>query len=654
MAEARGNDIPVDPSELTPQEVDRILDPGAVGVYELSPLVTVSGLARELEAQIETAQGDDAFALRREHILLTNLTDRPSVEQRALELLEDAKASGSLAALADAYIAMIPGTQGSAEITAEDRKAYAIKALEIYAHLGDQLGEAHALYVRGIYEKSVDRSPKVAVQTFVAAHAKALSATGDPKLRHYVLGALNGAFAELAWAGERDLELARRYHALAVLHSRRTNTPCGVGDTHRELGNAYAEIGSHELARTHLQRAEHIFEHHEEWALRFEAIGFQTFGHIRLGNIPEARKAETRLRRAARHVENEVMRESILSTMSALIDAQEGDVASASGVLLETAEDVMVPTEVRMHSLDVLADAYAAAGDYKMAFETTQRRTVLERQENERKLSAGLIGFVLSRELNELKEAHEQTEAHDKRHSSMLQSILPPSAYREFEATGTCEARFYENVVIFFSDFADFTRIASGMPPQQVMQLLSELFDAFDQCMAAHGCERVETIGDAYLAVAGLEDADTDHAAEVDRAPVEVRMARAALDVAAYLETKNAEYARLGSPEFTARIGIHTGSIVGGLVGNERQRFAIFGDAVNTAQRLEAGGRPGAVTVSDDVMAVLRDYPEFEAIEPRAIEAKGKGSLDAWEIRRLPASAAAGMRIPAKKLQTSL
>ena len=108
------------------------------------------------------------------------------------------------------------------------------------------------------------------------------------------------------------------------------------------------------------------------------------------------------------------------------------------------------------------------------------------------------------------------------------------------------------------SAYAECQQIAAGMHPDQLVDILGQLFGAFDRIMAEHGCERVETIGDAYLAVAGLDT--TDERAIGSRV---ADMVHAATEVARYLIGRNGEFRALGTPAFQARIGVHAGSIVG-------------------------------------------------------------------------------------------
>jgi class 3 adenylate cyclase len=276
-----------------------------------------------------------------------------------------------------------------------------------------------------------------------------------------------------------------------------------------------------------------------------------------------------------------------------------------------------------------VAGAYLKIGSPDRAAGLLERALSVQERIYEDRLRGQASRFSLSDELHQLREKRERDDA-------MLKAMLPPSAYREREREGSCRARYFENAAVFFSDFAGFTQIAAGIPPRQLVDALGEIFDKFDVIMARNGCERIEVIGDAYLAVCGLAevsaDSDGDRQATMPSDCSVARLARAAIEIVRFLAERNRTDAAIGGPQFVARIGLHTGPVVGGLVGGERLRYAIFGDTVNTAQRLQAGARPGEVTASDTVAGILRRFADFSLRGRPSIEAKGKGTLEAWVV----------------------
>ena len=231
-------------------------------------------------------------------------------------------------------------------------------------------------------------------------------------------------------------------------------------------------------------------------------------------------------------------------------------------------------------------------------------------------------------------ETHRETRRRkdEKRADKLLHRLLPGGVYAELVESGDSEPRYYPEAVLFFSDFVGFTKIAAALTPRPVIEELSDLFASFVSIMAKHGCERIETIGDAYVAVAGL---DVEIPGE-KKAGSAIRMVRAAISIQEYLAERNEKATAIGGSQFVARIGVHRGPIIGGIVGRARVRYGIFGDAVNTTQRLEDACTPGGICVSPALRDALEasDSAEFSLIPNSTVEAKGKGLLKVWNVER--------------------
>ena len=199
-----------------------------------------------------------------------------------------------------------------------------------------------------------------------------------------------------------------------------------------------------------------------------------------------------------------------------------------------------------------------------------------------------------------------------KRSDELLLNILPQSVAKELKDTGKATARRYDSVTVMFSDFEGFSRIASLCDPEQLVADLDRTFRVFDEITERHGLEKIKTIGDAYMCVAGIPDEETDHAA---------RAVRAALDIQSYLATQDT---------FRARIGIHSGPVVAGVVGRDKFAYDIWGDTVNQASRLEKAGETGQVTLTKDTCNLLGGAFRYERIG--TFEAKNIGTMDRYRI----------------------
>jgi class 3 adenylate cyclase len=194
----------------------------------------------------------------------------------------------------------------------------------------------------------------------------------------------------------------------------------------------------------------------------------------------------------------------------------------------------------------------------------------------------------------------------------LLLNILPVSVAAELKETGKATARLYDSVTVLFADFKGFSKLAAATEPEVLINLLDEAFRAFDEIIAAHGLEKIKTIGDAYMCASGLPEETKDHAG---------RTVRAGLAMQAYLQ---------GNPNFDARIGIHSGSVVAGVVGKHKFVYDIWGDTVNQASRLEAAGEIGRVTVSSTTRDLLGK--KFVCEAAGTFEAKNIGLMERFFV----------------------
>jgi class 3 adenylate cyclase len=198
-------------------------------------------------------------------------------------------------------------------------------------------------------------------------------------------------------------------------------------------------------------------------------------------------------------------------------------------------------------------------------------------------------------------------EAERARSQRLLLNVLPQPIIDRLNAGELLIADRYDDVAVVFGDFVRFTEISASLPAADVVSSLNALFSAFDAACAELGVEKIKTIGDAYMAAAGLPGTSTDHV----RAAADLTLAmRAAVEAA-------------GAP-WQIRIGLHAGPLVAGVIGTSKFVYDLWGDAVNVASRLESSAPPGRIQVSEQVAMALGDT--FE-LEPRGeIELKGKGA----------------------------
>jgi adenylate cyclase len=212
---------------------------------------------------------------------------------------------------------------------------------------------------------------------------------------------------------------------------------------------------------------------------------------------------------------------------------------------------------------------------------------------------------------------------------NLLLNILPRSIADKLKAETQPIADHFGSASILFADVADFTPWSERLPPAKVVGYLDHLFSHFDELAERYALEKIKTIGDCYMVAAGVPTPRPDHA----RA-----LALMALDMLEAMRSEE-EVAHLGHE---LRIGINSGPVVAGVIGRKRFLYDLWGDAVNTASRMESHGTPGRIQITRETYELLAD--EFEC-EPRGtIEVKGKGEVEAWYLIGPKAERAAAAR----------
>jgi class 3 adenylate cyclase len=194
------------------------------------------------------------------------------------------------------------------------------------------------------------------------------------------------------------------------------------------------------------------------------------------------------------------------------------------------------------------------------------------------------------------------------RADGLLHVILPGEIVKELKETNTVRPRRYEGVAVMFCDIVGFTPYCDNKPPEQVVQYLQGLIEAWEEIALRHQVEKIKTIGDAFMAASGLLTRPANPVLACLRAGLEMIAACQALPVG-----------------WDLRVGVHAGTVVAGVIGRRQYLFDLWGDTVNTAARMESHGVPGAVTLSGDAWAQVAELCRGESRGP--ITVKGKGQI---------------------------
>ena len=233
-------------------------------------------------------------------------------------------------------------------------------------------------------------------------------------------------------------------------------------------------------------------------------------------------------------------------------------------------------------------------------------------------LLAARVGATLEKKALRDQEARhlEQLAAEKQRGDDLLHAILPANAVDELIETDQVKPRRFDDVTVLFCDIVDFTRYCDEHAPEQVVAELQELVGGMEELVAKHGLEKIKTVGDAFLATAGLLEANDQPIASALRCGLEM-----------------AALSRSIEPHWQVGIGLHAGPVVAGVVGRHKFLYDLWGDTVNVAARITEQAEPGTVCVSAETWARAGITGDAHALG--AVDIKGKGDLNLVEIRSL-------------------
>ncbi|NJN26138.1 MAG: hypothetical protein HC819_09255 [Cyclobacteriaceae bacterium] len=229
---------------------------------------------------------------------------------------------------------------------------------------------------------------------------------------------------------------------------------------------------------------------------------------------------------------------------------------------------------------------------------------------------------------SEIEKRQQELKAEQERTNALLLNILPAPVADELRKNKKVMPRYYKLVTIMFTDFKGFTTIAAQMSPGEIVRELDECFVAFDQIIEQYELEvqrkcveKIKTIGDGYMCAGGVPLPNETNPEDIIKIALRVRN---------YMDKRRREKELRKEPFFEIRIGINTGPVVAGVVGQKKFAYDIWGDAVNVASRMESSGEAGKINISGDTYKYVKDKFFFT---PRGkINAKSKGEVDMYFV----------------------
>ncbi len=386
-----------------------------------------------------------------------------------------------------------------------------------------------------------------------------------------------------------------------------------VNDTLKAIGDILKNVDPTKLNSRHLK----VYQRVQELYNEKEALNTQ---------VTQLDKERQRVEEEASklNIEKEELSQDILAKKEAISKMNEEQVKTE---LLNMGYKMLVDslkTEQMMDSLSIVQK------DTKLESQKAQ----LEKQQARRWLYFAIIAIVLilagslfsrykgQKKHNALLEEKNETIKQEKERSeSLLLNILPESIAKELKINGKAKTRYHNNVSVLFTDFVNFSGISEKLSPEQLVEDLDHCFKNFDKIVGKYELEKIKTIGDSYMCAGGLTKEQPDHAQRVIKAAIEIQF---------FLQSLKKEKQEQKLPFFEARIGIHVGPIIAGVVGLKKFAYDIWGDTVNVASRMESSGEPGKVNISGDTYHLVKDDFAFEY--RGKVDAKNKGKIDMYYV----------------------
>ncbi len=400
-----------------------------------------------------------------------------------------------------------------------------------------------------------------------------------------------------------------------LLHA---TTPAEQGDIHFKLAkNWFAD--SLEQADAHAEKSVALALETQNKGLEAEAVFFRGNIALRRGRSREAVAYYTQAQVAAKA---SALPDLALQAVEQLqeLTAQQGDYRAAYNWSRERAELLQ-------------GKARRAAEAQRRKQEAVQAELAAEKNRASQIWMASLAALIVlmsilyyfrqrvnRRRRGELSEKNAMIEEKRRRSEQLLLNILPKAVAAELTIQNKVAARRYEHATVMFIDFVNFTQAAERLEPEMLVKELDHCFSRFDTLIGRFRIEKIKTVGDAYICASGLSDRNENPA----------DMIHAALDIQEFLHKLKTERMATGRSYFEARIGIHFGPVVAGVVGVKKFAYDILGDTVNTAARLEQACEPGRVNVSGAAQAMAQK--EFKWEYRGKIATKNKVGLDMYYV----------------------
>ncbi len=238
----------------------------------------------------------------------------------------------------------------------------------------------------------------------------------------------------------------------------------------------------------------------------------------------------------------------------------------------------------------------------------------------------GILAIGLLMRIQRARKTQKIIEYEKQQSDKLLLNILPKEIADELKSTGNVKPELVENATVLFTDFIGFTKHSEVLDSAELVEELNICFSEFDNIIKRNNIEKIKTIGDAYMAVGGLQGNYKESAKNA---------VMAALEMQSFINERQRIHEKDDKELFEMRVGLHTGSVTAGVVGKDKFQFDIWGDTVNIASRMESHGEANKVNVSKNTFTIIEDFKDFEFQLRDSIRVKGKGEMKMYFVNKI-------------------
>ena len=461
---------------------------------------------------------------------------------------------------------------------------------ESYGVIAENIGEIY--YEKG--KSALENKNRAATEEYdkkaLEYFNKAIKALGNTANSPF---AYNGIGKVYLRKGKMDEAL--RYHNIALSIAEKTNGKTHIMQSYRGIANVYTEKRDFPAAYMYFKRSEELAKEIDSKSSLKDIYAYMAAAYYKAGDLPNAYAYQ----RKFADYKDSVITESTQRKTAALKLGYDLE-KKQNEVILLTKDNELQTTKIKRQQFAknafliglclVIAIALLIFRNYLVKVRTHK---ILDKQKNE------IEGLLLN--------------------------ILPKEVAHELQTSGHATPRHYDSVSVMFTDFQAFTIIADNMSPNELVAELDACFIAFDSIIEKHNLEKIKTIGDSYMCAGGIPVPDENHV---------LNIVKAGLEIQEYISEYNIGRIQRGLKPWVARIGLHAGPVVAGVVGKKKYAYDIWGSTVNIASRMEANGEPGKVNVSQTVYEIIKDH--YTCIPRGKISAKNVGDIDMYFIEDKP------------------